>query len=310
MVDGKAGCEGPALEVGKRQIEERQFLLAQVLVDQARDTQDPSSGRRGRSSPNGSGSSGSAPAGAEAPHRAVASGARQPGRRRQGSREHAEGTVPEREYKDYTLLHPGSISDSDEPDVLLDVPVVNVDEIHFELDNLHARVSLHAEVLDLVRLSVGVHAELGKVELDIKGVEAQALLRVRLDHVTAIIDRVLTTLDRNPKLVESLGRTVEQLGSGASHAVEDVGEGAGRAPSKTSAREPAVLSRTSARAPVARFRTSAREPARPSATSVRASGRAQAKRSARSDRAPGRRWAGSARVQGRPWAGSARGASC
>jgi hypothetical protein len=137
-----------------------------------------------------------------------------------------KGTVPEREYKDYTLLHPGSISDSDEPDVLLDVPVVNVDEINFELDNLHARVSLHAEVLDLVRLSVGVHAELGKVELSIKGVEAQALLRVRLDHVTAIIDRVLTTLDRNPQLVESLGRTVEQLGSSAGDAVQDVGEGA------------------------------------------------------------------------------------
>jgi hypothetical protein len=140
-----------------------------------------------------------------------------------------EGTVPEREYEDYTLLHPGSISDSDEPDVLLDIPVVNVDELNFELDNLHARVSLHAEVLDLVRLSVGVHAELGKVQLGIKGVEAQALLRVRLDHVTAIIDRVLTTLDRNPQLVESLGRTVEQLGSGASHALEDVGEGAGGA---------------------------------------------------------------------------------
>jgi hypothetical protein len=137
-----------------------------------------------------------------------------------------KGTVPEREYKDYALLHPGSISDSDEPDVLLDVPVVNVDEIEFELDNLHARVSLHAEVLDLVRLSVGVHAELGKVELSIKGVEAQALLRVRLDHVTAIIDRVLTTLDRNPQLVESLGRTVEQLGSSAGHALQDVGEGA------------------------------------------------------------------------------------
>jgi hypothetical protein len=140
-----------------------------------------------------------------------------------------EGTVPEREYEDYTLLHPGSISDSDEPDVLLDIPVVNVDEIQFELDNLHARVSLHAEVLDLVRLSVGVHAELGKVELAIKGVEAQGLLRVRLDHVTAIIDRVLTTLDRNPQLVESLGRTVEQIGSGASNALEDVGEGAGGA---------------------------------------------------------------------------------
>jgi len=148
-----------------------------------------------------------------------------------------ESTVPEREYQDYTLLHPGSISDTDEPDVLLDIPVVKVDEIHFEVDQLEARVSLHAEVLDLVKLSVGVHAEVGKVELDIKGVEAQALLRARLDHVTAIIDRVLTTLDRNPELLKGIAHTLEevgsgagqgvaQIGTGAGHAVEDVGEGA------------------------------------------------------------------------------------
>lgn len=140
-----------------------------------------------------------------------------------------ESTVPEREYQDYTLLHPGSISDSDEPDVLVDIPVVKVDEIHFELDDLEARVSLHAEVLDLVKLSVGVHAELGKVELTISGVEAQALLRARLDHVTAIIDRVLTTLDRNPKLIESIGHTLEKVGTGTSRAVGELGEGAGGA---------------------------------------------------------------------------------
>jgi hypothetical protein len=146
-----------------------------------------------------------------------------------GSRKRAggTGTVPEREYQDYTLEH-GTIG-TEEEDVLLDVPVVKVDEIHLELENLHARVSLHAEVLDLVKLSVGAHAEFSKLELDIKGVEAQALLKVQLDHVTAIIDRVLTTLDRNPKLVESLGRTVEQIGAGAGHAVEDVGQGAGSA---------------------------------------------------------------------------------
>jgi hypothetical protein len=146
-----------------------------------------------------------------------------------GSRKRAggTGTVPEREYQDYQLEH-GTIG-TEEEDVLLDVPVVKVDEIHLELDNLHARVSLHAEVLDLVKLSVGAHAEFSKLELDIKGVEAQALLKVQLDHVTAIIDRVLTTLDRNPKLVESLGRTVEQIGAGAGHAVEDVGQGAGSA---------------------------------------------------------------------------------
>lgn len=140
-----------------------------------------------------------------------------------------ESTVPEREYQDYTLLHPGSISDTDEPDVLVDIPVVKVDEIHFELDQLEARVSLHAEVLDLVKLSVGVHAELGKVELSIKGVEAQALLRARLDHVTAIIDRVLTTLDRNPKLLESIGHSLEKVGAGAGKGVGQIGQGAGQA---------------------------------------------------------------------------------
>jgi e3 binding domain len=140
-----------------------------------------------------------------------------------------EKTRPEGMYEDYTLMDPGEISDTDEPDVVLDIPIVKVDEIHFELDDLEARVALHAEVLDLVKLSVGVHAQLGKVELDIKGVEAQALLRARLDHVTAIIDRVLTTLDRNPELLESIGKSLEQVGEGAGKGVGQIGQGAGRA---------------------------------------------------------------------------------
>lgn len=140
-----------------------------------------------------------------------------------------EKTVPERMYEDYTVIDPGEISDTDEPDVIVDIPVVKVDEIHFELDDLEARVALHAEVLDLVKLSVGVHVELGKVELTIKGVEAQALLRARLDHVTAIIDRVLTTLDRNPDVLKSIGKTLEPVGKGAGKAVGEVGEGANKA---------------------------------------------------------------------------------
>jgi len=148
-----------------------------------------------------------------------------PKKRNQGS----DKTVPEQMYEDYTLIDPGEISDTDEPDVVVDIPVVKVDEIHFELDDLEARVSLHAEVLDLVKLSVGVHVELGKVELDIKGVEAQALLRARLDHVTAIIDRVLTTLDRNPDVLKGIAHTLEPVGKGAGKAVGEVGEGANKA---------------------------------------------------------------------------------
>jgi pyruvate/2-oxoglutarate dehydrogenase complex dihydrolipoamide acyltransferase (E2) component len=140
-----------------------------------------------------------------------------------------EKTRPEQMYQDYTVIDPGEISDTDEPDVILDIPVVKVDEIHFELDDLLARVSLQAEVLDLVKLNVGVHVELGKVELNIKGVEAQALLRARLDHVTAIIDRVLTTLDRNPEVLQNIAKALQPVTEGAGKAVGEVGEGANKA---------------------------------------------------------------------------------
>jgi hypothetical protein len=148
-----------------------------------------------------------------------------PRKRNQGK----DKTVPEGMYEDYTVLDPSEISDTDEPDVVVDIPVVKVDEIDFELDDLEARISLHAEVLDLVKLSVGVHAELGKVKLNIKGVEAQALLRARLDHVTAIIDRVLTTLDRNPDVLKGIAHALEPVGEGAGKAVGEVGEGANKA---------------------------------------------------------------------------------
>jgi pyruvate/2-oxoglutarate dehydrogenase complex dihydrolipoamide acyltransferase (E2) component len=143
-------------------------------------------------------------------------------------------TVAEEIYRSYAEdARKGSRVD---PDVLIDIPVVKVDSIHLELDDLEAHVALQAKVMELVNLNVGVDVKLGKVVLDIKGVEAQALLKVRLDHVTAIVDRVLTTVDRNPKLVDSIGKAVEDVGEGAGHtlgesgeAVEDIGEGTGDA---------------------------------------------------------------------------------
>ena len=134
------------------------------------------------------------------------------------------------EFEDYSVLDPSEIEDG--PDVLLDVPVVKVDEIDLEVDDLRAQVSVNAEVRGLVELNVGVEARLGKVELNIQGVEAQALVKARLDNVSAILDRVLLSLDRNPELLESVGEAVERVGGGtgkmlseSGEAVEDVGEG-------------------------------------------------------------------------------------
>jgi hypothetical protein len=123
----------------------------------------------------------------------------------------------------------------DEPDVVLEVPQLRVEEISLEVEDLEARVALDADVLELLRLHVGVDALLGKVGLTIKGVEAQVLLRARLDNVARIIDRVLTTIDDNPQIVERLvehvgtaaNRAVDELGAGTAGALQGVGQAAG-----------------------------------------------------------------------------------
>jgi hypothetical protein len=121
----------------------------------------------------------------------------------------------------------------EEPDLLLDVSELRVDEISLEVDDLRAQVSLQADVLDLLKLHVGVEAELGRVQLTIKGVEAKLLLKVRLDNVARILDRVLTTIDKNPGIVERLtervGATAEDVATDAREAVGELGAGAASA---------------------------------------------------------------------------------
>ncbi|GGK00851.1 hypothetical protein GCM10011583_35420 [Streptomyces camponoticapitis] len=133
---------------------------------------------------------------------------------------------------------PAGYADDDEvgekePDVFLDVPVLNIDEIQLDVHDLRAHVSLQAEVLDLLKLNVGADVALGSVELDIKGVEAQAQLKVRLHNVATIVNRVLTTIDRNPEILDQLGKglgkAVEDVGSGAGRAAGEIGRGAGDA---------------------------------------------------------------------------------
>src|SRR5918994_630370 len=132
-----------------------------------------------------------------------------------------EGTVPEREYLEYSK----NGARIEEPDLVLNVPVVKVDSIHLHLEDLEAHVALKAQVLDLLKLNVGIDLKLGKVRVDLKGIEAQALLKARLDYVAASIDRVLSALDRNPELLESVGSALEDVGWGGGHTVAETGEG-------------------------------------------------------------------------------------
>ena len=143
-------------------------------------------------------------------------------------------TRKQEEFKDYSVVDPKDIEGG--PDVLIAVPVVKVDEVDVEVDDLHAQVAVLAEVRKLVKIGVGAEAQLDKVELKIEGVEAQALLKAKLNNVTAILERVLLSLDRNPALLQSVGKAVEDVGAGtgdlldqSGDAVEDVGEGTKKA---------------------------------------------------------------------------------
>jgi len=98
---------------------------------------------------------------------------------------------------------------SGDPDVLLDVPNLSVEEITLEVENLRAKVSLDARLANLLQLSAGADVSIDKVKLSIKGVRADVMLKVKLDNVAAIIDRTLTTIDRNPQILEGLLRSVD-----------------------------------------------------------------------------------------------------
>jgi len=137
-------------------------------------------------------------------------------------RSSSNGSRSGKEVPDYTVMDPEDIEQA--VDVYVDAPVVNVDEIKFELDDLRAHIAVLAEAGRFVELNAGAGVRLGKVELEIKGVETQALLEARLHNVTAILARVLTTLDRNPDLLKAVGEALGDVGGGAHDLLTDTGD--------------------------------------------------------------------------------------
>jgi hypothetical protein len=120
-----------------------------------------------------------------------------------------------------------ALAGNSQPDVLLDIPDLSVEEITLEVDKLEAHVSLDARLANLLKLTAGVDANIDKVKLSVKGVHAQVTLIVRLENVRAIIERTLQTLDNNPNIVTGLLNTVDNtvgtVGGVANNAVGTVG---------------------------------------------------------------------------------------
>jgi hypothetical protein len=105
----------------------------------------------------------------------------------------------------------GSPAQGEEPDVLLDVSELEVDRLTLEVEDLRAHVSLMAELANLLRLSVGVDATLDRVKLELEGVEANVLLKVRLEHVRAILEKALDTIAGHPEILRILSEPLNEL---------------------------------------------------------------------------------------------------
>jgi predicted metal-dependent hydrolase len=114
-------------------------------------------------------------------------------------------------------------------DVILDVSELEVDRIKLTVKDLRAHVSVLAELASLLYLQVGVHARLDEVELEIEGVRAKVLLKVRLDDVRAILKEALETVAEHPEILRILTRALDEVVTGrlgdALGTLEDVLEG-------------------------------------------------------------------------------------
>lgn len=100
-------------------------------------------------------------------------------------------------------------------DVSLDVPMLNIEEVDLEVEDLRAHISARAELVDFLNINIGVDVYLEKVKLQVKGVEAQLSLKVKLERILGTIDRALEVMAQNPQglraKVEDLSQPPEDL---------------------------------------------------------------------------------------------------
>jgi pyruvate/2-oxoglutarate dehydrogenase complex dihydrolipoamide acyltransferase (E2) component len=134
----------------------------------------------------------------------------------QGRRPAAEDDGRTGQDEDYVVRHTDDFGESHgDPDILLDVPKLNVEEVDLEVEELQVRLSLQAALADLVQINIGLEAEAGEVKLAVKGVEAQAQLKARLDNVRAIFSEVLASLEHSPQFFRQALATVNETAGAA-----------------------------------------------------------------------------------------------
>jgi hypothetical protein len=130
-----------------------------------------------------------------------------------------EQAVPEQEY-DGRVIDQGGQPISEEPDVTLDVSSLKIEELKLDVKNLRHRTSMQAELADMVKLNVGIEAVLDGAKLELKGVDAQTLLKANLDNVRAILSQALDTIDNNPQILQDIARIAEETAGTSERALE------------------------------------------------------------------------------------------
>lgn len=112
---------------------------------------------------------------------------------------------------------PADVPTIPDPDVYLNASV-QVGEIDLTVLNLTAKISLDAQVLQLLQFSAGVDVSIDRVSLLLQNVSANVLLEARLENLVRMINDTLNSLDLNPALA-TIGQTVTNVvGSPASGA--------------------------------------------------------------------------------------------
>jgi hypothetical protein len=94
-------------------------------------------------------------------------------------------------------------------DVILEIPELSVDSIGLTVSNVRAHLALDANAMNVVSITAGVDVGIKQVQLTIADVSAEAYLYVDLDNVARIVDRVITTLNRNPEILTRVLQVVD-----------------------------------------------------------------------------------------------------
>ena len=114
-----------------------------------------------------------------------------------------------------------------EPDVYVYVPKVHVGELNIDVERLEAHLALRAEVANLVNLVAGVHVGIDKVKIDLKDVDAECELKVRLENTYNILDP-LDNARREPRAGQGAAR-YRGHGGGVDRRDRQGGDGTGGA---------------------------------------------------------------------------------